>query len=66
MRNQTTVDDVDYMEGMIPHHSIALLTSSKANLRDPRVRDLADRIIKAQHEEIREMKLLIEDLKNKE
>ena len=63
MRNQTTIDDVDYMQGMIPHHSIAILTSERANISDSRVRKLADDIIKAQKKEIEEMKNLIEDLK---
>ncbi len=66
MRNQTTIGDVDYMEGMIPHHSIAILTSKRAKIEDPRVRELADGIIKAQVKEIKEMKALIEDLKNKD
>ena len=65
MRNQTTIDDVDYMQGMIPHHSIAILTSERANITDPRVRKLADDIIEAQKREIIEMKNLINDLKNK-
>ena len=47
---------------MIPHHSIAILTSERANISDPRVRKLADDIIKAQKKEIQEMKALIEDL----
>lgn len=64
MRNQTTIDEVDWMEGMIPHHSIAILTSERADIKDPRVRKLADDIIEAQKEEIREMKELIEELKN--
>ena len=66
MRNQTTIDEVDYMEGMIPHHSIAILTSSRADIKDSRVRKLADDIIEAQEKEIAEMKDLIEELKNKE
>ncbi len=66
MRNQTTIDDVDYMEGMIPHHSIAILTSKRANITDPRVRELADDIIEAQEKEIREMKELIKQIKNQE
>lgn len=66
MRNQTTIDDEDYMEGMIPHHSIAILTSERANISDPRVRKLADDIIKAQEKEIKEMKKLIEDIKNED
>ncbi len=63
MRNQTTIDEVDYMQGMIPHHSIAILTSERADIEDPRVRKLADDIIKAQKKEIEEMKQLIEELK---
>ncbi len=62
VRSQALVGDVDYMRAMIPHHSIAILTSSKANIRDPRVRDLADAIIAAQVREIDEMKALIGDL----
>lgn len=62
VRSQTTIDDTSYMKAMIPHHSIAILTSERANISDPRVRELADAIIDAQHEEIEEMKRLIEDL----
>ena len=47
---------------MIPHHSIAILTSERANISDPRVRKLADDIIEAQRLEIDEMKALIADL----
>lgn len=62
MRNQTTIDDVDYMEGMIPHHSIAILTSKRANIDDPRVKELAEAIIEAQEKEIKQMKDLIQEL----
>ena len=62
VRSQATVDDVDYMKAMIPHHSIAILTSERAQISDPRVRKLADEIIEAQEREIAEMKYLIVDL----
>jgi len=62
VRNQATVNDVDYMKAMIPHHSIAILTSKRAQIADPRVRKLADEIIEAQEREITEMKHLIADL----
>jgi len=62
VRSQVLVDDVDYMEAMIPHHSIAILTSKRAQIEDPRVRELADEIIAAQEREIAEMKKLIEEL----
>ena len=62
VRSQATVDDVSYMKAMIPHHSIAILTSERANIRDPRVRKLADGIIEAQVREIGEMRELIAKL----
>ena len=62
VRSQATVNDEEYMAAMIPHHSIAVLTSSRAEITDPRVRKLADSIIEAQVKEIAEMKMLIEDI----
>lgn len=61
-RSQVLVDDQAYMKGMIPHHSIAILTSERADIDDVRVRELADGIIKAQRKEIKEMDWLIEDI----
>jgi len=66
VRSQATIGDVAWMKAMIPHHSIAILTSERANISDPRVRDLADTIIQTQREEIAEMKALIEDLENEQ
>lgn len=62
VRSQQTVDDISYMKAMIPHHSIAIMTSERARIRDPRVRKLADGIIEAQVREIGEMKQLIATL----
>lgn len=62
MRGQVGIGDTGWMRAMIPHHSIAILTSSRAELEDPRVRRLADDIISAQRREIAEMKALITDL----
>ena len=59
VRSQETVGDVAYMKAMIPHHSIAIMTSERAHIRDPEVRLLADRIIDAQVREIAEMDRLI-------
>ncbi|WP_247712915.1 DUF305 domain-containing protein [Qipengyuania intermedia] len=61
-RSQATVEDEAWMKAMIPHHSIAVLTSRRAEISDPRVRDLADAIIEAQVKEIAEMKLLLADI----
>ena len=62
LRSQVTVDQVSWMKAMIPHHSIAILTSERATITDPRVRKLADGIIDAQRREIAEMKALIQEL----
>ncbi|WP_424138111.1 DUF305 domain-containing protein [Roseomonas chloroacetimidivorans] len=62
VRSQATVGDVAYMKAMIPHHSIAIMTSERAHIRDPRVRHLANQIIEAQVREISEMKQLILEL----
>lgn len=65
VRSQTAVGDTAWMKAMIPHHSIAILTSKNADLSDPRVKELAEKIIDAQEKEIKEMKELIEELENK-
>ena len=61
-RAQVLIDDTRFMKSMIPHHSIAINNARKAEISDPRVRELADQIIASQVREIREMKLLLEDI----
>ena len=62
VRSQTTVQDESWMDAMIPHHSIAILTSERAEIDDVRVRELADAIIEAQRREIKEMEWLLDDI----
>ncbi|AKO99569.1 Hypothetical protein MALG_04440 (plasmid) [Marinovum algicola DG 898] len=64
VRSQVTVGDTSYMRAMIPHHSIAIMTSSRAEISDPRVRKLADEIVYAQDKEIAEMRYLINEIEN--
>ena len=64
VRDQTTVEDVAWMKAMIPHHSIAILTSERAELSDPRVQELSREIIETQRQEIAEMERLIADLED--
>ncbi len=66
VRSQETVGDVAWMKAMIPHHSIAILTSERADLSDPRVRRLADDIVTAQRLEIEEMEALIDSLESQQ
>lgn len=61
-RSQALIDDTRFMKSMIPHHSIAINNARKAQISDPRVRELADNIIEAQVREIAEMKLLLKDI----
>jgi hypothetical protein len=63
VRSQATVGDVDYLEAMIPHHSIAIMTSERARIRDPQVRALADGILDAQLREIEQMKQAVARLR---
>lgn len=63
VRSQVTVQDNAWMKAMIPHHSIAIMTSKRAEIDDIRVKELANEIIKAQRREIKEMEWLINDIK---
>lgn len=54
------------MEQMIPHHSIAILTSENENISDPSVKELADNFKKAQKSENEEISKHIEELKDNE
>ncbi len=60
LRQQTFIEDRNYMKAMIPHHSSAILVSKNDSLKDPEVKQLAEDIIKAQEKEIALMKSLLE------
>jgi uncharacterized protein (DUF305 family) len=62
LRTQTPVDDIQYMKAMIPHHSSAIMTSKNANISDPAVKELSQRIINSQEKEIAEMKAMLKRL----
>jgi peptidoglycan/LPS O-acetylase OafA/YrhL len=66
VRAQVPVDDVLWMKAMIPHHSIAIMTSKRAKIDDPEAQKLAKEIIKAQEREIAEMKKIISRLENED
>ncbi|MGJ5640576.1 DUF305 domain-containing protein [Formosa sp. S-31] len=56
------IGDLLWLKAMIPHHSIAILTSERADIKDPEVKQLAEDIIKTQRKEIAEMKAMIQRL----
>jgi uncharacterized protein (DUF305 family) len=61
-RSQITVQDTSFMSAMIPHHSMAIARSERAQLADVRVCELAVEISEAQRREIFEMGWLIDDI----
>lgn len=63
LRTQTPIGDVQYMKGMIPHHSSAIMTSKHANIKDLEVKKLSEEIIKSQEEEIAQMKNILKRMK---
>ena len=65
LRTQTPVGDKQYMKAMIPHHSSAILTSKHANITDPEVKELSEKIIKSQEEEISQMKAMLDRLEER-
>ncbi|MFD1095584.1 DUF305 domain-containing protein [Salegentibacter chungangensis] len=66
VRAQKPIGDVLYMKAMIPHHSIAIMTSKRADIKDPEAQKLAKEIIEAQKREIAQMKKIIYRLENEE
>lgn len=63
-RSQITVNDIAFMRGMIPHHSLAITRSERSQINDVRVCNLTYDISEAQRREILEMEWLINDIKN--
>ncbi|MFP4310696.1 MAG: DUF305 domain-containing protein [Nitriliruptoraceae bacterium] len=61
-RSQATVEDTAFMRAMIPHHSMAITRSERAEMTDVRVCELGVEISEAQRREIAEMDWLIEDI----
>ncbi|AXG74019.1 DUF305 domain-containing protein [Flavobacterium arcticum] len=66
LRQQIPVQDEQWMKAMIPHHSSAILTSTRANISDPEARKLATDIIETQKKEIAEMKAILKRLEAEE
>jgi hypothetical protein len=61
-RQQKGVDDKNYLNEMIEHHSMALLTSKAIvdKTKDNRVKNLAQNIMKSQQSEINYMRQILQ------
>ena len=60
-RNQMYIEDKDYLEEMIEHHSMAILTSDEIlqKTKSERIKKLAESILTTQEKEIEYMKQLL-------
>jgi uncharacterized protein (DUF305 family) len=54
-RQQTVIGDKQFIASMVPHHSGAILMCREANLKDPELVKLCDRISSSQRSEIEQM-----------
>lgn len=63
-RNQVFIYDKDYLQEMIEHHSMAILTSEELLDKEPpkRVKKLAENIIQVQQKEIEYMRQLLQSM----
>jgi uncharacterized protein (DUF305 family) len=62
IREQAAVGDEQFLKSMIPHHASALLMCREAPIDDLDIRDLCQRILAGQEEEIAEMKAKLDEL----
>ncbi|MEN3142891.1 DUF305 domain-containing protein [Ochrobactrum sp. WV_118_8] len=57
-RSQALIDDRQFIDSMIPHHSGAILMCREASLSDPQLVSLCAQITDAQREEIQQMEAI--------
>ena len=62
IRQQTAINDRQFLKSMIPHHSGAILMCQEAKLRDAQIQALCRTIITGQQEEINQMKSILDTL----
>jgi hypothetical protein len=59
IRQQSTIGDRQFLRSMIPHHAGAILMCEEAPIEDPEIRELCRSIVRAQREEIAQMKAML-------
>lgn len=62
IRQQTAINDRQFLKSMIPHHAGALLMCEKAPIQDAQIQALCRTIISGQQAEIDQMKTLLDEL----
>jgi uncharacterized protein (DUF305 family) len=63
-RSQALVDDKQFVDSMVPHHSGAILMCREARLVDSELVQLCRQIVKAQREEIAQMNAIAARLRD--
>jgi uncharacterized protein (DUF305 family) len=58
IRTQTLIEDSQFIDSMIPHHSGAILMCRQADLHDSELRGLCREIETAQRQEIQQMRAI--------
>jgi uncharacterized protein (DUF305 family) len=61
IRTQAFVNEIQYLKGMIPHHSMAILMSKRLEKKPNSIQHLLDQIIETQKKEIIIMKSYLGD-----
>jgi hypothetical protein len=62
IRSQMFVTEIQYLKGMIPHHSMAILMSKRLEKKPNSIQHLLDQIIQSQEKEIIIMKSYLGEL----
>lgn len=62
IRYQTTIDNKQFLQAMIPHHSAAILMCNEAAITDPDIQELCDDIVATQKKEIEIMKRELKEI----
>ena len=62
IRQQTAINDTQFLKSMIPHHAGALLMCEKAPVQDAQIQALCRTIISGQQAEIDQMKVMLDRL----
>lgn len=63
VRQQSAINDEQFLKSMIPHHGAAILMCKQTSLEDPEIKELCQNIISGQQAEIDFMKAKLNSIK---
>ena len=62
IRQQTAIDDKQFLKSMIPHHAGAILMCQESDINNPEIKKLCEEIVASQQKEIQEMKSKLREM----